>query len=108
MKLENLGIRETKKLLIWLYNKVVGLDNDASSSNYQQQIDNLSYRIGQTNDNVIALNNTLSSTNDTVEAMGRDLENVMGSLPVNIRVLTEAQYEETAQVGDQTLYFILP
>jgi len=108
MKLENLGLRETKKLLIWLYNKVVGLDNDVSSSNYQQQIDNLQNTISQTNDSISTLENTLSTTNDTVEAMGRDLETVMGSLPVNIRVLTEAQYEEVAQVGDQTLYFILP
>lgn len=94
MKLENLGFRETKKLLIQLYNKVVGLDNGVPSSNYQQQIDNLQ--------------NALSSTNHTLEAMGRDLETVMGSLPVNIRVLTKAQYEEIAQIGDQTLYFILP
>ena len=92
MKIENLGVREDKKLLIWHYNKVKGLIASVSSSTVASDVSQLQTDVG--------------NINTALTQMSGNVTTLQTNLPYKIVVLTETEYNALSEVDNDTLYFI--
>lgn len=90
MKIENLGVREEKKLLAWLYNKVTTLLGRAD-----------------TDDNEDAnIASTVSNHDTRLTAAEGNITTLQQYLPYPIVVLTQAQYDLLDPPNTDTIYMI--
>lgn len=90
MKIENLGVREEKKLLAWLYNKVKGLLGHADTDD--------------TEDANIA--STVSNHDTRLTTAEGNITTLQQNLPYPIVVLTQAQYDLLDPPNTDTIYMI--